>query len=165
MGLDPGFGKRGMTRLARFLLLGLVALPIIEIALFIKVGQVIGLWPTLAVVIGAALLGGALLRQQGLAVLMQLRGNVAAGKLPGQTIADAALIGVAAVLLILPGFLSDVVGLSLLVPPIRAWIYKSLAGNFTVVQTTGFRAQPSPEDGRIKGPGVIDLDDEDYRPR
>jgi UPF0716 protein FxsA len=154
-----------MTRLARFLLLGLVALPIIEIALFIKVGQVIGLWPTLAVVIGAALLGGALLRQQGLAVLMQLRGNVAAGKLPGQTIADAALIGVAAVLLILPGFLSDVVGLSLLVPPIRAWIYKSLAGNFTVVQTTGFRAQPSPEDGRIKGPSVIDLDDEDYRPR
>jgi UPF0716 protein FxsA len=163
--LDPGFGKRGMTRLARFFLLGLLALPIVEIALFIKVGQAIGLWPTLALVIGAALLGGALLRQQGLAVLMQLRGNVAAGKLPGQTIADAALIGVAAVLLILPGFLSDVLGLSLLVPPIRRWIYKTLAGNFTVVQATGFRAQPSPEDGRIKGPGVIDLDDEDYRPR
>jgi UPF0716 protein FxsA len=123
LGLDPGFGKRGMTRLARFFLLGLLALPIVEIALFIKVGQTIGLWPTLAIVVGAALLGGALLRQQGLAVLMQLRGNVAAGKLPGQTIADAALIGVAAVLLILPGFLSDVVGLSLLVPPIRAWIY------------------------------------------
>ena len=165
MRLDPGFGKRGMTRLARFFLLGLLALPIVEIALFIKVGQTIGLWPTLAVVIGAALLGGALLRQQGLAVLMQLRGNVAVGKLPGQTIADAALIGVAAVLLILPGFLSDVVGLALLVPPIRRWIYKTLAGNFTVVQTTGFRAQPSPEDGRIKSPGVIDLDDEDYRPR
>jgi UPF0716 protein FxsA len=163
--LDPGFGKRGMTRLARFLLLGLLALPIVEIALFIKVGQAIGLWPTLALVIGAALLGGALLRQQGLAVLMQLRGNVAAGKLPGQTIADAALIGVAAVLLILPGFLSDVVALLLLVPPIRRWIYKTLAGNFTVVQTTGFRAQPQTEDARVKGPGVIDLDDEDYRPR
>ena len=151
--------------MARFFLIGFLLLPIIEIALFIKVGQTIGLWPTLALVIGAALLGGVLLRQQGLTVLMQLRGNVAAGRMPAQTIADAALIGVAAVLLVLPGFLSDVVGLSLLVPPIRRWIYKTLAGNFTVVSTTGFRAQPSPEDGRIKGPGVIDLDDEDYRPR
>lgn len=165
MGATHGFGKRGLFRLARFFLIGLVLLPIVEIALFIKVGQAIGLWPTLALVIGAALLGGALLRQQGLAVLMQLRGNVAAGKLPGQTIADAALIGVAAVLLVLPGFLSDVLGLALLVPPIRGWIYKSLAGNVTVVQSTGFRAQPSAEDGRIKGPGVIDLDDDDYRPR
>ncbi|MGV8954927.1 MAG: FxsA family protein [Cypionkella sp.] len=154
-----------MTRLARYFLLGFLLLPIIEIALFIKVGQTIGLWPTLALVITAALLGGALLRQQGLSVLMQLRGNVAAGKMPAQSIADAALIGVAAVFLVLPGFLSDVVGLSLLVPPIRHWIYKTLAGNFTVVSATGFRAQPRTEDGRIKGPGVIDLDDEDYRPR
>lgn len=151
--------------MARFFLIGLLLLPIVEIALFIKVGQTIGLWPTLALVIGAALLGGALLRQQGLSVLMQLRGNVAAGRMPAQTIADAMLIGVAALLLVLPGFLSDVVGLSLLIPPVRHWIYKTLAGNFTVVSTTGFRAQPSPEDGRIKGPGVIDLDDEDYRPR
>lgn len=151
--------------MARFFLIGLLLLPIVEIALFIKVGQTIGLWPTLALVIAAALLGGALLRQQGLSVLMQLRGNVAAGRMPAQTIADAMLIGVAALLLVLPGFLSDVVGLSLLIPPVRHWIYKTLAGNFTVVSTTGFRAQPSPEDGRIKGPGVIDLDDEDYRPR
>ena len=151
--------------MARFFLLGFLLLPIVEIALFIKVGQSIGLWPTLALVIGAALLGGALLRQQGLSVLMQLRGNVAAGKMPAQSIADAMLLGVAAVLLVLPGFLSDFVGLGLLLPPVRHWIYKTLTGNFTVVQTTGFRAQPSPEDGRIRGPGVIDLDDEDYRPR
>jgi UPF0716 protein FxsA len=165
LGATHGFGKRGLTRLARFFLAGFLLLPIIEIALFIKVGQTIGLWPTLALVIGAAVLGGVLLRQQGLSVLMQLRGNVAAGRMPAQTIADAALIGVAAVLLVLPGFLSDVVGLGLLIPPVRRWIYKTLAGNFTVVSSTGFRAQPSSQDGRIKGPGVIDLDDEDYRPR
>ena len=151
--------------MARFFFIGLLVLPIIEIALFIKVGQTIGLWPTLALVVGAALLGAALLRQQGLSVLMQLRGNVAAGKMPGQTIADAMLLGVAAVLLVLPGFLSDVVGLALLLPPVRKWIYRALAGNFTVVEATGFRARPSPEDGRIRGPGTIDLDDEDYRPR
>lgn len=151
--------------MARYFLAGLVLLPIIEIALFIKVGQAIGLWPTLALVVGAALLGGALLRQQGLSVLLQLRGNVAAGKLPGQTIADAAMIGVAAVLLVLPGFLSDILGLSLLVPPVRHWIYRTLGGRFSVVQTGGFRAPPRAEDNRVRGPGTIDLDDEDYRPR
>jgi len=165
LGVASGFGKRGLTRLARFFLLGLVLLPIVEIALFIKVGQTIGLLPTLALIISAAVLGGALLRWQGLSVLMQLRGNVAAGKLPGQTIADTALIGVAAVLLVLPGFLSDVVGLSLLMPPVRRWIYKTLAANFTVVSTGGFQSQPRPQDSRVNGPGVIDLDDEDYRPR
>ena len=165
MGALNGFGKRGLTRLARFFLIGLLLLPIVEIALFIKVGQTIGLWPTLALVIGAAILGSALLRQQGLSVLMQLRGNVAAGKLPGKAIADAMLISVAAVLLVLPGFLSDVVGLALLLPPVRHLIYQGLASKFTVVQASGFSTQPSPEDGRIRSPDTIDLDDEEYRPR
>lgn len=151
--------------MARFFLACFLLLPIIEIALFVQVGRAIGLWPTLGLVIGAALLGGALLRQQGLSVLMQLRGNVAQGQLPGQTIADAALIGVAAMLLILPGFLSDVLGLSLLIPLVRHWLYKALASNFTVVQTSGFSHQAAPRNDRIKGKDVIDLDDEDYRPR
>ncbi|WP_375451103.1 FxsA family protein [uncultured Devosia sp.] len=151
--------------MARFFLLGLLVLPIVEIAVFIKVGQTIGLFPTLALVIGAALLGGLLLRQQGVSVLMQLRGNVAAGRMPRQTIADAMLLGVAAVLLVLPGFLSDLVGLGLLLPPVRQWIYRTLSGRFSVVQAGGFGAQPRADDGRIKGPETIDLDDEDYRPR
>lgn len=151
--------------MARFFALGLILLPIIEIALFIKVGQSIGLWPTLALVIGAAILGGLLLRQQGLSVLGQLRSNVNAGRLPGRTIADAMMIGLAAILLVLPGFLTDILALALLLPPVRGWIYAGLASRVTVVDTTGYRRWQQPSDPRLKGRGTIDLDDEDYRPR
>ena len=150
--------------MARFFILGLLILPIVEIAIFIKVGQTIGLFPTLALIIGAALLGGLLLRQQGVAVLGQLRNNVNTGRMPGRTIADAMMIGVAALFLVLPGFLSDIVALALLLPPVRSWIYATLARRVTVVETTtaSYRRHGT-DSGRIEG--TIDLDDDDYRPR
>lgn len=151
--------------MARFFAFGLILLPIIEIALFIKVGQTIGLFPTLALVIGAAIAGGLLLRFQGLSVLAQLRGNVAAGRLPGRTIADTMMIGLAALLLVLPGFLSDIVALLLLLPPVRGWIYGALSSRVTVVNATGYQSYRQKEDPRIKGAGVIDLDEDDYRPK
>src|SRR5690606_25086139 len=130
-------GRRKETQfVARFFVLGLIILPIIEIAIFIKVGQTIGLLPTLALIIGAALLGGLLLRQPGLSVLAQLRTNVNSGRMPGRTIADAMMIGVASLFLVLPGFLSDVVALLLLLPPVRGWIYAQLASRVKVVDTT-----------------------------
>ena len=161
----PHRGEKEIRILARYLALALIALPIVEIAIFIKVGQTIGLLPTLALVIGAALLGGLLLRQQGLSVLSQLRGNVDRGQMPGRTIADAMMIGVAALFLVLPGFLSDVVALALLVPPVRGWIYAALASRVTVVDTAGFRPGPGRAGGRLGGEGTIDLDEDDYRPR
>jgi UPF0716 protein FxsA len=149
--------------LARFFALGLIALPIIEIAIFIKVGQLIGLLPTLALIIGAALLGGLLLRQQGLSVLTRLRDNINTGRMPGRAIADAMMIGVAALLLVLPGFLSDLVALALLLPPVRSWIYAALASRVTVVDTTTTYRRHGPSSGSIEG--SIDLDEDDYRPR
>ena len=157
---------KGLFALARYFLFGLILLPIIEIALFIKVGQTIGLLPTLALVIGAAILGGILLRQQGVSVLTKLRGNINAGQMPGQQIADAMMIGIAAVFLVLPGFLSDIVALLLLLPPVRGWIYASLASRVTVVNTAGYRPGYRSDRGpQVRGPGTIDLDDDDYRPR
>lgn len=150
--------------MARLLAFGLIALPIIEIAIFIKVGQTIGLLPTLALIIGAALLGGLVLRQQGLAVLGQLRGNISAGRMPARDIADAMMIGVAALCLVLPGFLSDIVALALLLPPVRSWIYGNLAKRVTVVSATSTTyRRHDPAAGRISG--TIDLDDDNYRPR
>ncbi|QDZ12178.1 FxsA family protein [Devosia ginsengisoli] len=149
--------------MARFFVLGLIALPIIEIAVLIKVGQTIGLLPTLALIIGAAILGGLLLRQQGLSVLTQMRDNVNTGRMPGRTIADAMMIGLASLFLVLPGFLSDVVALALLLPPVRSWIYAALARRVTVVDTTTTYRRHDPSSGRIEG--AIDLDEDDYRPR
>lgn len=161
----PQAAEKETKTLARFFAFGLILLPIVEIALFIKVGQTIGLFPTLALVIGAALLGGFLLRLQGMAVLGQLRSNMSSGRLPGRTIADTMMIGLAALFLVLPGFLSDVVALALLIPPVRGWIYAALASRVKVVNTASYSPYRDASDPRMSGPEVIDLDDDDYRPR
>lgn len=129
-----------------FLLLLLV--PLIEIALFIEVGDAIGLWPTIGVVILTAVLGAMLLRRQGLAVLGSVQGRLAAGENPGRLLADGAMILVAGVLLLTPGFLTDTIGFLFLVPPVRGWLFDRLAPRLTVVQVSS--RQPS---GRRGWPG------------
>lgn len=147
----------------RYLALGLLVLPIVEIAIFIKVGQSIGLLPTLALIIGAAILGTFLLRAQGVSVLTQLRGNLSSGRMPARTIADAMMIGLAAVFLVIPGFLSDFVALLFLLPPVRGWIYAQLAKRVTVVSPHGAGPGAGPYDRPLGKPDTIDLDQDDYR--
>ncbi|ODT72819.1 MAG: hypothetical protein ABS75_02615 [Pelagibacterium sp. SCN 63-23] len=150
--------------MTRFIALGFLALPLIEIALFIVVGRAIGLFPTLALVILAAIAGALLLRQQGLGVLARLRNSVGEGTVPGRTMFDAMLIGAAAVFLVLPGFLSDIVALSLLVPAVRGWIFAALASRVRVVETTTtYRRHAGPDDPLLPGQGNIDLDENDWR--
>jgi len=133
----------------RLIAFSFLLLPLVEIALFIVVGRAIGLMPTLGLVILAAVLGGLLLRQQGLGVVSRLRSNVSTGTIPGRTMFDAMLIGVAALFLVLPGFLSDVVALALLVPGVRGWIFSALAGRVRVVETTtSYRRHDSPGHGQ-----------------
>jgi UPF0716 protein FxsA len=147
--------------LARLIALSLLLLPLVEIALFIIVGRAIGLLPTLALVIGAAIAGGLLLRHQGLGVITRLRSNVSAGTIPGRTMFDAMLIGIAAVFLVLPGFLSDVVALALLVPGIRSWIFSALAGRVRVVETTtSYRRHDDPGQTHDIEFKAIDLKDD-----
>ena len=98
----------------------ILALPIVEIALFIQVGGAIGLWPTLGLVILAAVAGVALMRRQGLRTLERLTASLEAGGGPGEPLAHGALIFVAGLLLLIPGFFTDAVGLLLLLPPVRA---------------------------------------------
>ena len=145
--------------MARLIALSFLALPLLEIAVFILVGRAIGLFPTLALVILAALAGGLLLRQQGLSTLSRLRNNVNAGAIPGRTMFNAMLIGLAAILLVLPGFLSDVVALALLVPPVRGWLFSALASRVRVVETTtSYRRHDAPggdQDGADQAAAVI----------
>lgn len=150
----------------RLLPIGFLVLPLAEIAMFIVVGRAIGLLPTLALVILAAVGGAYLLRQQGLGVIARMRSNMSAGTVPGKSVLDTMLIGVAALLLIVPGFISDIAALILLVPAVRGAIFAALAKRVTVVDTTaGYRRQPFGEDGRLSRPTTIDLDDEDWRSR
>jgi len=149
----------------RFIPILFLLLPLIEIALFILVGRTIGVMPTLGLVVLAVVLGIAVLRQQGLSVLNRMRSNMQTGTLPGQALFDGMVLAVAAVLLIIPGFLGDAIALVLMVPPVRHWLYKTLTRNMTVVQTTttSYRHANDAEPPHLKGSQTIDLDDDDWQ--
>ncbi|MEM0988790.1 MAG: FxsA family protein [Pseudomonadota bacterium] len=120
------------------LFLLLVAVPVIEIALFIEIGGLIGTWETVGVVVLTALIGSILLRQQGLAALQSVQHRLAAGENPGKLLADGAMILVAGALLLTPGFFTDAVGFALLVPPVRDALWRALEKRIHLVsiQTT-----------------------------
>ena len=101
-----------------------VTVPIIEIALFIQIGGEIGLLSTLGIVIATAFLGTYLVRKQGLSALSQLKNNVETLENPIAPLAHGIMILLAGALLLTPGFFTDAVGFSLLVPNIRIWLFE-----------------------------------------
>ena len=129
-----------------WLLIIFVAVPIIEIALFIQVGDAIGLWPTLATVIITAFIGTQLLRSQGLATLSNLQSSVGAGQNPMDHIAHGAMILIAGVVLLTPGFFTDAIGFALLTPPVRAALIKAGAARMAGhAHVTGFANPQQPD--------------------
>lgn len=119
-----------------------LGIPILEIALFIQVGDVIGLWPTLATIVATAIIGGAIIRAQGLAVLMRARESIDRGEAPVNEVFTGICLLVAGALLMTPGFLTDSLGFLLLVPAIRSalgsWLIKALLrGRHTHVWVNG----------------------------
>jgi len=102
-----------------WLLLAFIAIPMIEIALFISVGGAIGLWPTLAIVLLTAILGTHLVRSQGLAAIGNVQQSFNELNDPTEPLAHGAMILIAGVLLLTPGFFTDAVGFALLTPPFR----------------------------------------------
>lgn len=107
-----------------------LVVPILEIAVFILVGQQIGLGWTLLLILVTAIAGTMLLRQQGFGVLNRIRDDVNAGRMPAEAMADGVLILVAGILLLTPGFVTDALGLLLFVPAFRAWVWRVLAPMF-----------------------------------
>ena len=119
-----------------------LVLPLVEIALFVVVGGWIGLWATLAVVIGSGIFGVTLLRRMGAPSLGVVRGDLLS------PLAERALLAVAAMLLILPGFLTDTLGLILLLPAVRRLVVAQLAARLR--QTgAGRRADETVIDGEF----------------
>jgi UPF0716 protein FxsA len=129
------------------LLILFILIPIIEIGLFIQVGGLIGLWPTLATVVLTAIIGTSMLRKQGISTLTRLQANLNTGQNPVDPIAHGALILVSGVLLLTPGFFTDAVGFSLLIPPIRSALIKWGA---TKVLNGGFVASYSAQNEQQK---------------
>ncbi len=109
----------GRVRLTRLLFIAFVATPITEIALFVVVGDRIGIGPTLAIVVITAIVGASLVSRQGRGAVAAARQELARGAFPGRQLAHGAMILFAGALLLTPGFLTDAVGFALLVPGIR----------------------------------------------
>ena len=109
----------------KYLLFGVfVIVPIAEIATFMQVGDVIGLWPTLGIILLTAFLGTGLLRFQGIATLNQAQISLNDGELPLTSVIHGVFLLIAGLLLLTPGFITDAVGFLLFIPPLRLLIAK-----------------------------------------
>ncbi|SEK74554.1 UPF0716 protein FxsA [Roseovarius nanhaiticus] len=149
-----------------WLLLAFIIVPMVEIGLFIQVGGWLGLWPTLAIVLLTAILGTWLVRAQGALALSELRGSLSGQSDPTEALANGAMILVAGVLLLTPGFFTDAVGFALLTPPFRkaAFVYlrKRVKVQTFSSATPNGRRGPRPTNGAntIEGE-YVELDPDD----
>jgi UPF0716 protein FxsA len=114
------------------LLLLFICVPIIEIGLFIQVGGFLGLWPTIGLVLLTAFVGASLVRSQGLQTLLSVQQRLQQGELPAQQIVEGVMLAVAGVLLLTPGFMTDAMGMLVLLPAPRAALARVLMSKVVV---------------------------------
>ncbi|MCK0141345.1 FxsA family protein [Aliiroseovarius sp. F20344] len=133
-----------------------IAVPLIEIALFIQIGGAIGLWPTLAIVIITAVVGTQLMRAQGALAMSQLRDSFGQLNDPTEPLAHGAMILFSGALLLTPGFFTDFVGFALLIPAVRSAVFK-WARSRVQVQSFTMGGQEAPRRPR-QDDDVIDGD-------
>ncbi|MCD6640287.1 MAG: FxsA family protein [Nocardioides sp.] len=130
------------------LALAFVAVPLLEVYLIIQVGKVIGAWWTIGLLVLAGVVGSWLVRHEGSRAWAALRDALASGRMPAREIADGALILIGGTLMLTPGFLSDVVGMAMILPFTRPWGRRVLTGivarRLVVVQTA---RRPGPQAG------------------
>ncbi len=107
-----------------------LVVPIAELYVLIQIGQAIGILPTIALLIGDSILGAALMRQQGRATWLRFNRALGEGRVPGREVIDGVLVIFGGALLLTPGFLSDILGLILLIPPTRALVRRVLVRRF-----------------------------------
>lgn len=142
-----------------WLLLAFIAVPMIEIALFIQVGGFIGLWWTLLIVLATAVAGSYMVRAQGMREIANLQRSFSDMRDPTEPLANGAMILFAGALLLTPGFFTDIVGLSLLLPPVRAAAFSWIRSR---VKVQSFNTGDAPrQNPRTPQDRVIDGDYED----
>jgi UPF0716 protein FxsA len=144
------------------LILIFIVVPIAELYVIIQVGEAIGVLPTLALLFADAILGSLLLKQEGRSAWRRFNEALAQRRFPGKEVADGLLIVVGGTLLLAPGFLTDIVGLFLLIPPTRA-ISRNLLRRFTIGRfipvgmPSGMRSGPG-SGGPARGSRDYDFD-------
>jgi UPF0716 protein FxsA len=134
-----------------------IVIPIAELAVIIKVGSFIGVWPTIALLIGISVGGAWLVKWQGIFTLRRIQVELTAGRLPTRQLVDGALIILAGALMLTPGFLTDVAGIFLLIPPTRIAVRSAVMRRFRG-RVSAYMPGGAGDPGRVGGPGdVIDV--------
>lgn len=147
---------------ALLILFGIIALPLIEIGVFIAVGSQIGIGWTLALVVLSFVLGIVLLRRQGFSTLKAAQLEARSGVVPERPIVHGAMIVLAAILLVIPGFVTDIFGLLLFLPPVRDFLWSRLRRRVVV---TTYRTGGAEAGRDARPPEVIDLSDAEFSRR
>ena len=145
----------------------MVGIPIAEIAVFIEVGERIGLWPTIGTIILTAMIGTFLLRQQGLATLKKVQASLEQNRLPLNEVFDGLCLLVAGVLLLTPGFVTDGFGFLLFFPPFRALLRLFLVRHWTASGRIDIKtdaAAPPQNDGTTIEGDYVEINPKDHKP-
>jgi UPF0716 protein FxsA len=122
--------------LARLLLL-FVLVPLIELAILIRIGTWLGFWPTIGLVIATGAIGAMLAKSQGGRVLRDIRGDLSAGRVPATRLLDGFLVLVGGIVLLTPGLLTDIAGLMLLLPFTRNRLKEGVRRRFERMAQSG----------------------------
>ena len=139
-----------------YIIAGIILLPLIEISVFIWIGEILGVLPTILLTVLTAMAGTIMLRHQGLSLLMRMQQELDGGRAPGNEVMQGAMIVLASILLLIPGFVTDAIGLLLFIPPIREALAQFIIARSNVVIMEGSSMHRRPDDH------VVDLDAEDW---
>ena len=110
-----------------------LVVPLVELYVIIQVGQAIGALNTVGILLLDSLIGAWLMKREGLAVVRRLQAKVDHGEVPGSELVDAFLILFGGALMLTPGFVTDIIGMALLLPPVRIVVRRVLARRFTTI--------------------------------
>ena len=143
------------------LMVAFVVVPLVEIAVLIQVGQVIGAWWTILLLVADSIRGGWLIRREGARAWRALAAAFNSGRMPARELADGALILVGGTLMLTPGFVTDAVGIGLILPLTRPVFRRLLTGIVSrrlagLVPPDARRPGPGPESGEVVRGDVVD---------
>jgi len=124
------------------LILLFILVPIVELAVIIQIGGLIGVWWTIALLVADSILGSLLMRHQGRTAWRRFQATITEGRVPARETIDGALVIFGGALLLTPGFVTDIFGLLFLLPPTRAVIRRLLVARFATRMTRGMTSAP-----------------------
>jgi UPF0716 protein FxsA len=133
------------------LFLVVLIIPFAEIYLLLQVGGIIGVFPTILLVVFTAVLGAWLLKQQGLATFQRFQESLAQGVVPAYEMVEGPIILVGGALLLTPGFITDIIGFACLIPQLRRKIAQYVIENYLVQGSAHFRQAKAAENNVLEG--------------